>query len=277
MENVVRVDCLYRVSTIGQVEKNDIPMQREFCRAFIAEHPNWKLEKEVYEKGVSGFKKSAKERDAIQELQRDAVEGKFDILLVYMFDRLGRKDDETPFIVEWFVRNGVEVWSATEGQQRFDNHVDKLLNYIRYWQASGESIKTSVRTKTRLEQLTESGFYTGGSIAYGYRLDKRGRTNKRNKEVFDLAIDEDAAKIIQLIFQKYVNEGYGEVCERGIWCPASFPVSGRKENPQAERKEFSEYLHQPYHQESYLYGSNTEWGCTIGIYSRITDYRPGNL
>lgn len=98
--------------------------------------------------------------------KRDAVEGKFDILLVYMFDRLGRKDDETPFIVEWFVRNGVEVWSATEGQQRFDNHVDKLLNYIRYWQASGESIKTSVRTKTRLEQLTESGFYTGGSIAY---------------------------------------------------------------------------------------------------------------
>ena len=78
-----------------------------------------------------------------------------------------------------------------------------------YWQASGESIKTSVRTRTRLEQLTEGSFYTGGSIAYGYRLDKRGRTNKRNKEVFDLAIDEDAAKIIQLIFQKYVNEGYG--------------------------------------------------------------------
>ena len=42
-----------------------------------------------------------------------------------------------------------------------------------------------------------------------YRLDKRGRTNKRNKEVFDLAVDEDAAKIIQLIFHKYVNEGYG--------------------------------------------------------------------
>ena len=110
MENVVRVDCLYRVSTVGQVEKNDIPMQREFCRAFIAEHPNWKLEKEVYEKGVSGFKKSAKERDAIQELQRDAVEGKFDILLVYMFDRLGRKDDETPLsgLCEMELKFGVQ-------------------------------------------------------------------------------------------------------------------------------------------------------------------------
>lgn len=41
-----------------------------------------------------------------------------------------------------------------EGQQRFDTHVDKLMNYIRYWQASGESLKTSVRTRTRLEQLT---------------------------------------------------------------------------------------------------------------------------
>lgn len=209
MENAKRVYCLYRVSTVGQVEKDDIPMQKQYCRDFVSGHPDWRIEKELYEKGISGFKKSAKERDAIQEIQREAVQGKFEILLVYMFDRLGRRDDETPFVVEWFVKNGIEVWSAVEGEQRFDNHVDKLLNYIRYWQASGESIKTSVRTKTRLEQLTESGCYTGGSIPYGYQLDKRGRMNKRNREVFDLAIDEDAAKIIQLIFEKYVHEGYG--------------------------------------------------------------------
>lgn len=209
MENEKRVYCLYRVSTVGQVEKDDIPMQKQYCREFVSSHPDWHIEKELYEKGISGFKKSAKERDAIQEIQREAVQGKFEVLLVYMFDRLGRRDDETPFVVEWFVKNGIEVWSAVEGKQRFDNHVDKLLNYIRYWQASGESIKTSVRTKTRLEQLTESGCYTGGSIPYGYQLDKRGRMNKRNREVFDLVIDEDAAKIIQLIFDKYVFEGFG--------------------------------------------------------------------
>ena len=209
MENAKRVYCLYRVSTVGQVEKDDIPMQKQYCREFVSSHPDWHIKKELYEKGISGFKKSAKERDAIQEIQREAVQGKFEVLLVYMFDRLGRRDDETPFVVEWFVKNGIEVWSAVEGEQRFDNHVDKLLNYIRYWQASGESIKTSVRTKTRLEQLTESGCYTGGSIPYGYQLDKRGRMNKRNREVFDLVIDEDAAKIIQLIFDKYVFEGFG--------------------------------------------------------------------
>ena len=204
-----KVYCLYRVSTVGQVEKDDIPMQREYCRNFVSMHGDWAIEKELLEKGVSGFKKSAKDRDAIQELQEAAVAGKFDILLVYMFDRLGRRDDETPFVVEWFVQNGIEVWSAVEGQQRFDNHVDKLLNYIRYWQASGESVKTSVRTKTRLEQLTQSGLFTGGSIPYGYRLEKQGRVNKRNKEVFDLVVDDDEAKIVQLIFYKYVHEGFG--------------------------------------------------------------------
>ena len=209
MEQKKRVNCLYRVSTIGQVEKDDIPMQRQYCREFIASHPDWVLQNEFYEKGVSGFKKSAKERDAMQELQQEAVAGSFDILLVYMFDRLGRRDDETPFVVEWFVRNGVEVWSAVEGQQRFDNHVDKLMNYIRYWQASGESLKTSIRTKTRLGQLTEEGHYTGGTVPYGYRAVDKGRVNKRNRTVLDLEIDEDEAEVIRLIFHKYVDEGYG--------------------------------------------------------------------
>ena len=144
-----RVYCLYRVSTKKQVEKDDIPMQKQKCREFAAAN-GWEIVRELSEKGVSGFKVSAKDRDAIQEIQKDAAQGKFDILLVFMFDRLGRKEDETPFIVEWFVRNGIEVWSTVEGQQRFDSHVDKLMNYIRYWQASGESLKTSVRTKTRL-------------------------------------------------------------------------------------------------------------------------------
>lgn len=33
--------------------------------------------------------------------------------------------------------------------------------------------------------------------------------NKRNREVFDLVIDEDAAEIVRLIFYKYVFEGFG--------------------------------------------------------------------
>jgi hypothetical protein len=85
----------------------------------------------------------------------------------------------------------------------------KLMNYIRYWQASGESLKTSIRTKTRLSQLTEEGHYTGGTVPFGYRAVDKGRINKRNRTVFDLEVDEDEAEIVRLIFDKYVNEGFG--------------------------------------------------------------------
>ena len=199
---------LYRVSTLGQVEKDDIPMQKTKCRAF-AEEKGWTIIKEFSEKGISGFKVAAKDRDAIQEIQKDAVAGKFDVLLVFMFDRLGRRDDETPFVVEWFVKCGIEVWSCMEGQQRFDSHVDKLMNYIRYWQASGESLKTSMRVKTRLSQLTGEGCYTGGAYPFGYRIEKQGRLNKKGQEVYDLVIDEAEAEIVRLIFRKYADEGYG--------------------------------------------------------------------
>ena len=207
--HVRRVVCLYRVSSVGQVEKDDIPMQKQSCREFVQRQTGWEIVKEFSEKGVSGFKKSAKDRDAIQEIQKLALQGGFDILLVFMFDRLGRRDDETPFVVEWFVKQNIEVWSAMEGQQRFDNHVDKLLNYIRYWQASGESIKTSMRVKTRIEQLTQEGHFTGGRAPFGYRAEKTGRMNKKNQDVRDLVIDPEDAEIVKLIFQKYVYEGCG--------------------------------------------------------------------
>ena len=196
-----RVYTLYRVSTKGQVEKDDIPMQKEACRNF-AESQGWEIVKEFSEKGVSGLKKSAKERDELQKIQQAAMEGKFDILLVFMFDRLGRRADDTPFIVEWFTKQGIEVWSVNEGQQRFDTHVDKLMNYIRYWQASGESLKTSVRTRTRLEQLTGEGHYTGGTVAFGYKRVRLGRVNKKNQEVCDLVIDE-VEEVVRQIFAQF--------------------------------------------------------------------------
>ncbi len=87
-----------------------------------------------------------------------------------------------------------------EGQQRFDSHVDKLLNYIRYWQASGESIKTSLRVKTRLEQLTQDGYYIGGCVPFGYRRKNLGRVSKQNRPVGDLVVEPNEAEVVKLIF-----------------------------------------------------------------------------
>ena len=212
MENN-RVCCLYRVSTDKQVDykdnhEADIPMQRKACHKF-AEQMGWEIVHEEQEDGVSGHKVRAENRDKIQTIKELARKGKFDILLVFMFDRIGRIADETPFVVEWFVKNGIQVWSTQEGEQRFDNHIDKLLNYIRFWQADGESEKTSIRTRTSLGQMVEEGHYKGGTAPVGYELVKSGRFNKRKHELYDLKVKEDDADIVRLIFAKYVNEGYG--------------------------------------------------------------------
>lgn len=205
-----RIHTLYRVSTKKQMDKtkDDIPMQRLACQEFAAQH-GWVITREHEEKGVSGYKVSAKKRDAIDVLQKEALNHEFDVLLVFMFDRIGRIDDETPFVVEWFVKHGIEVWSVKEGEQRFDSHVDKLTNYIRFWQASGESEKTSMRIKTRLEQLTLEGCYTGGPLPLGYQLVKKGRLNKKGVEMNDLAIEPREAMLVREIFQKTIVDGYG--------------------------------------------------------------------
>ncbi len=205
---VKRVYCLYRVSTKGQVDKDDIPMQRLKCNEF-AKAQGWTVVKEFSEKGVSGFKVSSEDRDAIQEIKAAASRKEFDVLLVFMFDRLGRREDETPFVVEWFVKHGIEVWSTQEGEQRFETHVDKLMNYIRFWQASGESIKTSLRIKTRMQQLTLEGKYTGGPVPYGYKKVKSGEVGKKGQELYKLAIEPEEAEIVSLIFEKTIKEGYG--------------------------------------------------------------------
>ncbi len=103
----------------------------------------------------------------------------------------------------------IQVWSTQEGEQRFDNHTDKLLNYIRFWQADGESEKTSIRTRTSLGQLVEAGHFKGGFAAYGYDLVKSGRLNKKKHELLDLQINEEEAAVVRLIFDKYTIEGYG--------------------------------------------------------------------
>ena len=123
-----RVYCLYRVSTNRQVDHDekdhaDIPMQRKACHDFAAKM-GWTIVGEEQETGVSGYKISAQDRDKIQLIKKRAEQRKFDILLVFMFDRLGRKADETPFVVEWFVKQGIKVWSVNEGEQRFESHTE---------------------------------------------------------------------------------------------------------------------------------------------------------
>lgn len=223
-----RVYCLYRVSTSQQLYEDDIPMQRQACREFADTH-GWTIIKEFYEKGISGFKTPTADRRVLQQIKKDAELRKFDILLVFMFDRLGHRDSETPFFVEDLSMSGIQIWSVKEGQQRFESHVDKLINYIRYWQASGESLKTSERIKTRMAQLTTDGIFCGGPCPYGYRLITSGRKNNRGYNSHDLCVEPSEAAVIHKMYDYHIRYGYG--CRKIASELASLGIFNRQGEP----------------------------------------------
>jgi len=204
-----RVACFYRVSTKKQLDKNDIPMQKNACREFIKKHSNWVLVKEYTEKGISGIKIGSEDRDEIQRALLDAKNKKYDILLCFMKDRLGRKEDDTPFIVENLIRMGVEVWAVEEGQQKIENRYDKLMNYLYFWNAGSESEKTSIRVNEKHEQMVREGIFRGGSIPFGYKAVPSGKINKEGRELLKIEIDEQEAEIVRLIFNLVLEKGYG--------------------------------------------------------------------
>ena len=141
-----RVRTLLRVSSKQQLHDDDIPMQRAQAKQYIAGRPDWVFDKEYMEKAVSAYKNSVEEREVLQEILSDARERKFEVLLAYMSDRIGRQE-EYSFYVAALNRLGIEVWTIRDGQLKTEDHIDKLLNYIRFWQNEGESKKTSVRVR----------------------------------------------------------------------------------------------------------------------------------
>lgn len=213
-----RVWCLYRVSKKQQVSVDeDIPMQKNACHGFVNNKPGWIITNELYEKGVSGWKKTVNERDEMTALKEGALNKEFDVLLVFMFDRLGRREDETPVMVNFLIQNGIEVWSVKEGQRKIESHVDKLLNYISFWQSDGESQKTSIRVKEAKKQLSEQGYFQGGTAPIGYKIVETNQWHWKNKDrrVKELVPDEVESEIIKLIYHLYVNRhlGYRKIAD----------------------------------------------------------------
>lgn len=123
-----RVYCLYR----GK-DQESILMQKNTCYDFV-EKKGWNIVGEEQEIGVSGYKVSADDRVKLQRIRKAAEQGEFDILLVFMYDRLGRNLNETPFIAEWFTKKGIHVWSVYEGEIIDGVDAERMLDYIRFWQ-----------------------------------------------------------------------------------------------------------------------------------------------
>lgn len=210
-----RVRTLLRVSSKQQLHDDDIPVQRAEADSFIAMHSDWKFDKEYIEKAVSAYKNSVEDREVLQDILKDAKNKEFDILLTYMSDRIGRKE-EYSFYVATLNNLGIEIWTIKDGQLRTEEHVDKLLNFIRFWQNEGESKKTADRVRDAQKEAVKSGKFVGGKAPYGYDLVLSGEISNHGRALHKLVINEEQAQIVRKIYDYAVNYEYGAFKIAGI-------------------------------------------------------------
>lgn len=204
-----RVNCLLRVSSKQQLHEEDIPVQRVVCKNFIDKMEDWEFNEEYIEPAISGFKVPFEKRKMLHTIYNDARAKKFDVLLVYMSDRIGRKGEEANSYVSALNQLGIEVWSVKEGQLKTTEHVDKLINYLRFWQAEGESIKTGMRVKSAQETMVKAGKFVGGKAPLGYNLVYSGDISNHGRALKKLEINKEQAEIVRTIFDYAINYGYG--------------------------------------------------------------------
>ena len=203
-----RVRTLLRVSSRQQLHDDDIPIQRAEAEQFIAKHPDWVFDKEYLEKGVSAYHNGVDDREVLQEIMQDAKRGEFEILLAYMSDRIGRQEEYSFYVAE-LNRMGIEVWTIKDGQLKTEEHIDKLLNYIRFWQNEGESKKTGMRVHDTMVEMVKDGKFVGGKAPYGYKLVLSGEISNHGRALHKLVIVPEQADIIRQIYSYAVNQGMG--------------------------------------------------------------------
>lgn len=212
-ENKAIARMLLRVSSNQQLDADgDLGVQRNIVTDYIKMHDEWQLDAdkpEYYEGGVSGFKNSVDDRQALQEILADARNGEFEILVCYKDDRLGRREYEIPRYIKELASLGVFVYTVKDGCITPQSHMEDLLTYIRYWHAEGSSRDTSQRVKDAAKENVRLGRNQGGNAPYGYRLEFSGEYNKHQRALKKKVIDAERAEIVRYIYHLAKTSGYG--------------------------------------------------------------------
>ena len=155
-----------RVSTEEQRERQSIATQREFGERYCQLH-KLAVYRAYADDGVSGTVPLEQRSDGGQIL-RDARQGRFDQLLVYKLDRLGRETRLILNAVAELEKLGVRIRSMTE---EFDTGTStgRLMLTMLSGFASHERDVIRERSVAGTNRVAETGAWLGGIVPYGYR------------------------------------------------------------------------------------------------------------
>lgn len=110
MASKVKRAALYlRVSTDGQTTEN-----QRLALAEVAEHRDWQVAQVYEDAGISGAKGRDK-RPGFDAMLKDAVRRRFDVLMVWSVDRLGRSTAAVATALEELHGAGADVYVDRQG------------------------------------------------------------------------------------------------------------------------------------------------------------------
>lgn len=216
-----------RVSTDDQADRGTIENQLEFGRKYCDLHQieNYQCYKDD---GVTGTI-PLQERPAGETLLNDAKEKKFDTLLVYRLDRLGRSARVILNAVYELEQYGIKVKSMTEPFDTGDPSGRFLLTIL----AGVADLERSTildRLWHGANRAARAGQWLGGIVPYGYFVDD----DKHLQISTDIipGTDLSEADVVNLIFSLSTSQHMStiKICDylNALHIPPSYTLHGRK-------------------------------------------------
>ncbi|MDE6904410.1 MAG: recombinase family protein [Lachnospiraceae bacterium] len=206
-ETKKRVAAYCRVSTDNEDQANSFESQQRYFRQYIERNPDWELYAIFADEGISGT--NTKKRKEFNRMIACAKNGEFDLIITKEISRFARNTLDSIFYTRDLKKHGVGVIFLNDNINTLDGDAELRLAIMSSI-AQEESRRTSERVKWGQRRQMEQGVVFGRSML-GYDV-KDGK----------MTINEEGAKVVRLIFHKFVDEGKGthviarELREEGI-------------------------------------------------------------
>jgi len=192
-----------RYSSNKQTEQS-IEGQLKECYSY-AKHNEFVVVGEYIDRAISG---TSDQRPEFQKMITDSARKHFQGIIVYQLDRFSRNKYDSAIYKTTLKKNGVRVISACEHISDGDEGV--IMESVLEGMAEYYSLNLARKVKRGMNINAENGYYTGGNVALGYKLESVEGTDKKR-----FIIDESTAPVVNRIFEMYADEDKTilEICQ----------------------------------------------------------------
>lgn len=182
-----------------QSESDSVLSQREILKEYLKLHPEFELFDIYIDDGCTG---TNFDRPSFERMKEDIKAGLVKCVVVKDLSRFGRNyADGGYYIDDFFVHHTVRLIAINNNVDTMSSDTNAFVQCINIGITNviNESVSaaTSVNVKGTLNMRRTKGEFIGSFAAYGYAKDP----DDRHK----LVIDEEAADVVRMIFDKYVS------------------------------------------------------------------------